>query len=123
HQRTGRDKRKLTDAHVVEQNRTDANQRSAFDVATVQRHAVPNSDFFFENRRVASVLHVNHAVVLKVGAIADANVVNVAAHGAVTPDRRLFPEVYVADNLSARVNVRSRMNLRVNPTKWSNHKF
>ena len=79
---------------------------------------MPDCDFLFENRGVRSVLHVNHAVVLEVGAITDADIVNVAAHGICSsPDRRFFSEVYVADNLGAWVHVRRWVNLRVNPTE------
>ena len=82
-----------------------------------------NRDFLFENRRVRSVLHVNHAVVLEVRAIADADEMNVAAHGAIAPDRSLFAEMHVADHLSAWIHVRGWVNLRVHPTKRSNHDF
>jgi hypothetical protein len=48
---------------------------------------------------------------------------NVAANRAIAPDRRLCSEVYVADNLSARVHVGGWVDLRMNPTKRSNHDF
>jgi hypothetical protein len=64
---------------------------------------------------------VDHGIVLHVCAVADANVMNVAAHGAVAPDRSLFAEVHVAYHLGAGVDIRGRMNLRVNPAERSNH--
>jgi len=79
--------------------------------------------FFLENRRTRAVLDVNHGVVLNVRSIADADVVNITANRAVTPDRSLFANVYVADNLGTGFNVSGRVNLRVNPTKWSDHDF
>src|SRR5689334_2107555 len=48
---------------------------------------------------------------------------NVAAHGAIAPDRSLFAEMHVADHLSAWIHVRGWVNLRVHPTKRSNHDF
>src|SRR5688572_33385849 len=70
-----------------------------------------------------SVLHVNHTIVLEVRPVADADVMNVATHGAVAPNRGFFAEVHVAYYLSAWIHVRGWVNLRVNPTKWSNHGF
>ena len=66
---------------------------------------------------------VNYRIVLHVRSIPDANVVHIAAHGAVTPDRSLGSEMHVPDYLGAGFNVRGWVNLRVNPTKWSNHDF
>ena len=66
---------------------------------------------------------MNDGVVLNVRAIADADVMNVATDGAVTPDRCLFAKVHVANNLSARIHVSCWVNLWMNPTKRSNHDF
>jgi hypothetical protein len=49
--------------------------------------------------------------------------VNVAANGAVAPDRGLLAKVHVANNLSARIHVGCWVNLWMNPTKRSNHDF
>lgn len=87
----------------------------------MQRYAVTDSHFFFDDRRVRSVANVYDGVVLDVRAIADANVMNVAADRAVAPDRSLFAEVHVAYNLSARIHVGCWVNLWMNPTKRSNH--
>jgi hypothetical protein len=70
-----------------------------------------------------AVPNVNHRIVLHIRAITDANVMNVAADGAVAPDRSLFPEMHVAYHLGAGVDIRGRVNLRVNPTERSNHGF
>jgi hypothetical protein len=79
--------------------------------------------FVFDNNRMRSMADVYDGVVLDIAAIAEANVMNVAAHRAIAPDRRLFSKVYVANNLSARVHVGCRVNLWMNPTKRSNHDF
>src|SRR5688500_7126498 len=89
----------------------------------MQRHAVANRNFLFDDGRVRSVADVTHGVVLDVGAIANADVMNVAAYRAIAPDRRLVPEMYVTYHLSARVDVGCRVNLWVDPTKRSNHDF
>jgi len=66
---------------------------------------------------------VNHGIVLHVGPIADSNVMNIAANRAVAPDRRFFAEMYVAYYLSTGFDIRGWVNLRVNPSKRSNHDF
>lgn len=82
-----------------------------------------HGDFVFEYRRMRSIPHVNHGIVLNVRMVADADVMNVTAYGAVAPDRSLFSEVHVAYHLGAGVDIRGRVNLRVNPTERSNHGF
>ena len=77
----------------------------------------------FEYRRVRAVPNVNYGIVLDVGAVTDANVMNVAAYGTVAPNRSLFSKVHVAYHLGAGVDVCGRVNLRVNPTERSNHGF
>src|SRR6185503_18045619 len=88
-----------------------------------QCRAMSNRHFRLENRRMRSMTHVNHRIVLDVGPVADANVMNIAANRAVTPDRSLFAEVYVTYNLSTGFDIRGWVNLRVNPSKRSNHGF
>src|SRR6185503_20867866 len=85
-------KRPRSDAHIIEQNRADADQASLLDVAPVQCRAMSNRHFRLENRRMRSMTHVNHRIVLDVGPVADANVMNIAANRAVAPDRSLFAE-------------------------------
>jgi hypothetical protein len=70
-----------------------------------------------------TIPNVNHRVVLNVGAVADADVVNITTHRAVTPNRGLFSEMHVTDYLSTGFYIRGRVNLRVNPTERSNHDF
>jgi len=49
--------------------------------------------------------------------------VNVASHRAVTPDRRFFTKVNIANDLGTDVHISGGMNLRVNTTKRSDHVF
>jgi hypothetical protein len=67
--------------------------------------------------------NVNHRIILDVGPVADSNVKNITADGAVAPNRGFFAEVYVAYYLSTGFDIRGWVNLRVNPTKRSNHGF
>jgi hypothetical protein len=67
--------------------------------------------------------NVNHRIVLDVRAISYANIMNVATNSAVAPDRGFFAEVNVADYLGTGFDIRGWVNLRVNPTKRSNHGF
>jgi len=89
----------------------------------VQNDAVADGDFRLDNRRMRPILHVNQRVVLNVRTIADADEVNVAAHGAVAPDRSVFAEMDIADYLSTWIDVGSWVNLWMNPAKGSNHDF
>lgn len=122
-ERTCRNKRLRSDAGIVEQNRADADQTSLFDVAPVQRRAMSNGYLSLENRWVRSMSNVNNRIVLDVGPVADANVMNITTNGAVAPDRSFFAEVYVTYNLSTGFDIRGWVNLRVNPSKRSNHSF
>ena len=70
-----------------------------------------------------SVANVNHGIILNVGTIAYSDVMYVAANRAIAPDRSFFTKVNVTDNLSTGFNIRGWVNLRVNPTKRSNHDF
>ena len=72
-----------------------------FDVAAVQRHTVTDGDFFFQNRRLLARARVQHAVVLHVGAIADADIEHVATHDCAEPNGRLLADVDVANDLRA----------------------
>src|ERR1700752_3598655 len=60
---------------------------------------------------------------MKVRTIPDADVMNIPAHSTVAPDRGLLSKLHVAYNLGTGVNIRGRVNLRVNPTERSNHDF
>src|SRR5215510_3721847 len=82
-----------------------------------------NGYLLLNDRRVRAIANVDNGVVLDVGAIADADVKNVAANRAIAPDRRLLAEMHVANYLSARVHVSFWVNLWMNPTKRSNHGF
>ena len=70
-----------------------------------------------------SMPDVHHGIVLNVRAIAYADVMNVAPDRAVAPDRRFFAEMDIADYLGTGFDIRGWVNLRVNPSKRSNHGF
>lgn len=122
-ERTRGHKRPFANAYVVEQNRPDTYQAASLDVASVQRRTMAHRHLFFKNRRVRSMTDMNHGIVLNVRAIADADVMNVAANRAVAPDRGFFAKVNVADDLGTGFDIRGWVNLRVNATKRSNHDF
>src|SRR6185503_11703587 len=79
--------------------------------------------FSLENSRMRTIPHVNHRIVLHIGAVPDADVMNIPTHRAVAPNRGLFSEMHVAYYLSTGFDIRGRVNLRVNPTERSNHDF
>ena len=54
--------------------------------------------------------HVHHRQVLDIGALADADVIDVAANDDVHPDRRFGANLHVADDLGALVDVCARIN-------------
>ena len=79
--------------------------------------------FALEYRRVCPIPNMNHGIVLHVRTVADADAMNITAHSAVAPDRSLFSKVHVTYHLGARIDVRGRVNLRVNPAERSYHGF
>ncbi len=89
----------------------------------MQRDAVAHRDFIFEDRGFLAGTRMDHAVVLDVAAIADANVIHVAAQHCIAPNGRLFTQLHVANYLRARINVGAVWDLRMNTAKWSNHNF
>jgi hypothetical protein len=66
---------------------------------------------------------MNHAVVLHIGAVADANVKHIATQYSVTPYGRLFANVNVPDNLGTHIDIGAALNLRINAPERSNHIF
>lgn len=92
-------------------------------VTTMKCSAVAHCDFVFENGWILASAGMDHTVILDIRAIADANVVHIAAQDCVAPDGRLLADVDVADYLRALVNVRALRNLRLDTAKWSNHIF
>src|SRR6266496_1613026 len=91
------------------------------DIAAVQSHAVAASDFVFQNRGQFSDARMQHAIVLHVRAIADANVVHVAARNRAEPDGGLFAYVYVANHLRAVGDECGSVNLRISTAKGPDH--
>src|SRR6185369_8554959 len=76
HERSGCNQRQLADTHVVQQDRADSDQTPALDVATVQSNTMAHGHFVFEYCGMRAIPHVNNGVVLHVGAVAVANVMN-----------------------------------------------
>ena len=66
---------------------------------------------------------MQYAVVLHVGAVADAYVEHVAAHDAAEPNRRLLTDVNVTNHLGAVGDEGRFVNLRMNAAKRSNHRW
>jgi hypothetical protein len=93
------------------------------DVATVQRDAVAHRNFIFEDSRLLAGARMDHAVVLNVAAIADANVIHITAQHGIAPNRGLFAQLHVSNDLRTLINVGAVRDLRMNTAKWSNHNF
>ena len=93
------------------------------DVTAVQSHAVPDRDFIFENSGLLSSARVQHAVVLHVRAITDADVEHVTARDGAKPDGRLIADMHIANYLGAVGNESRAVNLRVSVAKWANHSW
>jgi hypothetical protein len=79
--------------------------------------------FVFENCGFLASACVKHTVVLDIASVADTNVVHISPEHRVTPDGRLLAKMYIANYLSAFVDVCALGNLRVNTAKWPNHIF
>ena len=67
------------DASIVEHNRADANQCPALNIATMQGDAMPHRHLGFQNCRMGTSASMNHRIVLNIRAIANPNVVHIAA--------------------------------------------
>jgi hypothetical protein len=65
---------------------------------------------------------VDDRAVLDVGALADADVEDVAADDGAEPDRGVRADVHVADDLRRVLDEGGRVNLRVRAAEGSNHK-
>ena len=76
-----------------------------------------------ENGWVRPVPRVKDRIVLNIRTVADAYVIHVATNRAVAPDRSFFAEVNIPYDLCTGFDIRGWVNLRVNPTKRSNHDF
>lgn len=70
-----------------------------------------------------AIPHVYYGIILDVSTVAEANVIDIASHRAVAPNRGFLAEVNVAYYLGATVHKCGWVNLRVNTPKRSNHKF
>jgi hypothetical protein len=82
-----------------------------------------HSHFLFKNRGLLTRASVKNTIVLNITSVANADVVHVAAQYRVTPNGRLLAKMYVANYLSAGIDIRALRNLRINPTKWPDHIF
>src|SRR6476660_7236986 len=83
--------------------------------------AVAHCNFFFKNRRMSAIAHVYDGVVLNIRTSPNSNVMDISPNGAVTPDRSFLSQMHVADDLRTWIDIRSIVNLRMHPTKRSNH--
>ncbi len=120
-QRARRDERLRADPHAVHHNRAHSDQASALDVATVQRHVMPDGYFVFQDRRVRSIRDMNYRPVLHIRPRPNPDVMHVTAHDDVEPHRRFLADDDIADHLRALFDVSRRRNLRMFVLKWPNH--
>jgi hypothetical protein len=82
-----------------------------------------NRHFVFEDGRVSAIPDMYYGIVLDVSTVAEADVMDIASHGAIAPNRGLLAQVHVTYYLGTTVHKCGWVNLRVNPTKRSNHDF
>lgn len=80
-----------------------------------------HSDFVFKHRWMLARARVNDTIILNIAAVPDANVVHVAPQNGIAPNRRLFADVNVTNDLCALVDVRALVNMRMIVAKWSDH--
>src|SRR4051812_10633214 len=80
-----------------------------------------DGDFFFQDGRLLARARMQHAVVLHVRAIADADVEHVAADDRAKPDGCLFAYVNVADDLRAIGDESCLVDLRMNSAERTDH--
>src|ERR1700674_4194557 len=104
-QGTGGDDGAGSDDGAVEDDGAHADEAAGFDGAAVEDGVVAYGDIVANVNAVLFFHAVEHAVVLNVGVVADADLVNVAAEDGVHPDARVFAENDVADELGGVVDV------------------
>src|SRR4051812_32648398 len=96
---------------AVQQHRTHADQYAILDRGAMNDGRVPDGYFIANDRRMRVSHHVDHGQVLDIGALADADVINIASNDDVHPDRGLGADLDVADYLGAHVDVGRAFNL------------
>ena len=104
-QGTGRDDGAGSDDGAVEDDGAHADEAAGFNGATVEYSVMANGDIVANVNAVLFFHTMEHAVVLNVGIVADADLVDVAAEDRVHPDAGVFAENDVADELGGVVDV------------------
>src|SRR6266446_400499 len=104
-QGTGGDDRAGPDDGAVEEDGAHADETAGFDGAAVEDGVVAYGDVVADVDAVLFFHAVEDAVVLNVGIVADANLVDVAAEDCVHPDAGVLAENDVADELGGVVDV------------------
>jgi len=104
-QGTGGDDGAGSDDGAVENDRAHADEAAGFDGAAVEYRVVAHGDIVANVNAILFFHAVEGAVVLNVGVVADANLVNIAAEDSVHPDAGMFAENDVADELGGVVDV------------------
>ena len=110
-QRPGRDDRVTAHDGAVEDDGAHADQHPVLDRAAMDERAVADGHLVTDVGRVRAPHHVHDGAVLDVGAGADADLVDVAAHHAVHPDARLRADHHIPDDLGALVHEDRRVEL------------
>src|ERR1035437_1595525 len=104
-QRAGGDDGAASDDRAVEDDGAHADQAAGFNGAAVQDGVVAHADVVAQVDAVLFFHAVEDTVVLNVGIVADADLVNVAAEDGVHPDAGVFAEDDVADQLGGVVDI------------------
>jgi hypothetical protein len=94
-----------SDDGAVENDRAHADEAAGFDGAAVEYSVVADGDVVANVNAVLFLHAVQDAVVLNVGVVADADLVDVAAEDGVHPDAGVFAKNDVADELGGVVDV------------------
>jgi hypothetical protein len=104
-QGTGGDDGAGSDDGAVEDDGAHSDEAAGFNGATVEYSVVANGDIVANEDAVFSFHAMEDAVVLNVGVVADADLVNVAAEDRVHPDAGVLAEDDVANELGRVVDV------------------
>ena len=111
------DERISADARAVQNNRADSNQTAGFDITAVQRHAMSERYFVFQNRVVRFRGDVNYRSVLNICPRADANRIHVGAQNRAVPNARLLADFDIADDNGVFGDKSSFVNSRFDAAK------
>jgi hypothetical protein len=111
----------FSNLRTIQDNGAHANKGKRMNRTRMRDDIVGNRHTVAKKGRNAATEHMNRRVILDIDAVADANVTDVAPHDGVKPDTRLIPNVHIADDMRALLNVGAGADLGCDAVMRQNH--